>query len=57
MHWTEEKYIQGYGAKTLNKMQTTLNTQAQMGNKVKMYLNEMGWEGVDCINLAQNRDQ
>ena len=26
-------------------------------DNVKIYLNEMGWEGVGCINLAQNRDQ
>jgi hypothetical protein len=27
------------------------------GDNVKMALEEIGWEGVDWINLAQDRDQ
>jgi hypothetical protein len=26
-------------------------------NNIKMDLRETGWDGVDCINLAQDRDQ
>jgi hypothetical protein len=26
-------------------------------DNIKMYLREIGWDGVDCINLAQERDQ
>jgi hypothetical protein len=26
-------------------------------DNIKMYLRERGWEGVDCMNLAQDRNQ
>jgi hypothetical protein len=27
------------------------------GNDIKMDLREIGWDGMDCIDLAQDRDQ
>jgi hypothetical protein len=31
--------------------------RSKLENSIRMDLREMGWEGVDWINLAQGRDQ
>jgi hypothetical protein len=28
-----------------------------LGDNIKLVLREIGWDGMDCIHLAQDRDQ
>jgi hypothetical protein len=37
-------------------METTWETQAQMGGSYKINLREVGWEGMDWIQRSQDRN-
>jgi hypothetical protein len=37
--------------------QTIRKTQTQMGDNIKIYLREIGWDDMDWIDLAQDRDR
>jgi hypothetical protein len=54
-HGREEKIIQSFGGETRRK-QTTRKIKAYMKDRIKMDLREIGWEGVEWIHLAQDRD-
>jgi hypothetical protein len=34
-----------------------MKTQAQMEGNIKMNLREMGWEGMEWVHLAQDRNR
>ena len=36
---------------------TVLKSQCEWEDNIKMYLKEMGWEGLDWIDMAQDRDK
>jgi hypothetical protein len=36
---------------------TTGKTKTKVGDNIKMDLTEIGWDGVDWINMAQDREQ
>ena len=44
----------GFGGETLGK-ETTWETQAQVEDNIKMYLQEVGCGGMDQIELAKDR--
>jgi hypothetical protein len=44
------------GRKTLRE-ETTQKTRHKWEDNIRMDLRERGWEGVDWIHLAQDRDQ
>jgi len=46
----EERCIQGFGGKTWRK-ETTWETQALMGESIKMDIKEMGWRIMGWIDL------
>jgi hypothetical protein len=37
--------------------ETTRKTWTSVGNNTEIYLGEIGWGGMDCIYLAQDRDR
>jgi hypothetical protein len=55
MHRRKKKYVQSFGYKTLRKG-SLLRLSCRWDN-IKIVLKEIGWEDVDQIYLAQNRDQ
>jgi hypothetical protein len=48
--------IKDFGEQTRGK-ETTWKTQASMKDSIKMDLKEVGWWGMDWIDLAQDRDK
>jgi hypothetical protein len=52
----EVECIQGFGRKVRRK-ETIRKTQTSVGDNIKMNLREIGWDGMGCINLAEDRDQ
>ena len=50
----DSKCIQNFGGKTRGK-ERVCKTQAQMEYNIKRDLKEIGWEGVNWINLFQDR--
>jgi hypothetical protein len=53
----EERCIQGFGGETQGK-EATLKTQAwKWEDDMKMDLGEVGWGGMDWIDVAQDRDR
>jgi hypothetical protein len=51
----DEECIWDIGGKA-RRMETTRKTKIWV-DKIKMYLREIGWDGMDWIELAQDRDQ
>jgi len=45
-----------YGGKTERK-ESTWKTEAKENDNIKMRLKETGWEGMDWMNLAHDRDK
>jgi hypothetical protein len=39
------------------RKETTRKLRRRWVNNIKMDLREIGWSGMDCIDLAQDRDQ
>jgi hypothetical protein len=39
------------------KERTTGKTKTRWVNKIKMDLREIGWDGVDCMHMAQDREE
>jgi hypothetical protein len=37
--------------------ETTMKIKTYVGGYIKLDLREIGWGGMDCINLVQDRDQ
>jgi hypothetical protein len=56
MHGEEEKCIKGFVGELERKNQLGRHRRRWEDN-IRMDLRELGWGGVDCINLAQDRDQ
>jgi hypothetical protein len=53
-HGIVEKYIQNFGPKTFREETTR---RRRWEDNIRIDLREAGCEGVDWINLAQDRDQ
>jgi hypothetical protein len=53
--WTILMAIKGT-IKWLSKFRSALHTDGSI-KRVKMDLREIGWDGVDWIDMAQNKDQ
>jgi hypothetical protein len=51
----KEKCIQGFGGKARRKPLGRFTRKWE--DNIKMDLREMGWACMDCIHLAQDRDQ
>jgi hypothetical protein len=56
MHDKDEKCIQNFGWETLRE-ETAWKTRYRWEDNIRMGLREIGWKGVDCPHLAQDRDQ
>jgi hypothetical protein len=56
MYEVDEACIQGFGGKVRRKM-TTRKTRRRWEDNIRMDLRDIGWGGMDCINLAQDGDQ
>ena len=52
----EERCMHGSGGETCQK-EATWKTQAQMGENIGMDLQEVGWGGMDWIDVSQDRDR
>jgi hypothetical protein len=52
----EEECIKDIGGKTRRK-ETTGEIRRRWVDNVKIYLREIEWDGIDRIDLAQDRDQ
>jgi hypothetical protein len=52
----EDDGIWDIGGKARRK-ETTRKTKTWVGDNIKMDLREIGWDGVDWIGLAHDRDQ
>jgi hypothetical protein len=52
----EERCIQGFGGESEEKRPLGRARHRWEGN-IKMDLQDMGWEGMDCMDLAQERDR
>jgi hypothetical protein len=39
------------------RKETTVKPRRRWVDNIKIDLREIGWDGVDCIDLAQDRDQ
>jgi hypothetical protein len=52
----EEECVQGFGGKHRRK-ETTMKTRRRWEDNIKMYLREIGWGGMNWIDLAEDRDQ
>jgi hypothetical protein len=46
----------GTGGRAKNK-ETTRETYARLHDNIKIDFREVGWNDINCINLAQDRDQ
>jgi hypothetical protein len=55
-HGRDERCIQYFGWKT-QRDKTTQKTRHGWEHNIRMDFREIGWEGVDWIHLAQDRDQ
>jgi hypothetical protein len=51
----QEGCIKDFVGQTRRK-ETTWKTQASMKDSIKMDLKELGWGGMDWINMTQDRD-
>jgi hypothetical protein len=40
-----------------SQKETTVRPKGRWEDNVKMDLREIGWDGIDCIHMAQDRDQ
>jgi hypothetical protein len=49
-------YLQDTDGKARRK-ETTRKSKTRWVNNIKIDLTEIGWDGIDWIDLAQNRDQ
>jgi hypothetical protein len=52
----EERCIQGFSGETLGK-EPLGRPRRRWEDNIKMDLQELGWGGMDWINLAQDRDR
>jgi hypothetical protein len=52
----EQKFIQSFIVRPEEKI-PFVRRKGNWDNNIKMYVKEVGWEDVDWIHLAQNRDQ
>jgi hypothetical protein len=52
----EEECIYDIGGKARRK-ETTRKTKTQVVDNIKIYLRAIRWDGMDWIDLAQDRDQ
>ena len=53
-YWAGKRCVQGFGGKICGK-ETTWKTQAYMEDDIKMDLQEVECEGMEWIELAQDR--
>jgi hypothetical protein len=56
MHGRKEEFIRGFGRRTRRK-ETLGRLRRRWEDNIKMDLREIGWGGMNCINLAWYRDQ
>jgi hypothetical protein len=55
-HWESNAYRIFVG-KSEGKIPLVKSIRTCEENNIKMDLREIGWSGMDCINLAKDRDQ
>jgi hypothetical protein len=55
MHRRGERSVQDFGEKAQRK-EITQKTDVYIGDGIKMDFGETGWEGLDWIHVAQDRD-
>ena len=53
--WEERKRKQGFCGASCRK-ETIWKTEMWVGEIIKMGFKEMGWEGMDWLNVSQNMD-
>jgi hypothetical protein len=56
-HGEEEACIKGFGGKARRKETTRIRPRRRWEDNIKIDLKYMGWDGLDWIHLAQDRDQ
>jgi hypothetical protein len=56
MHGRGEKCVRGFGGKAQRKKRPLGRPKHRWEDGIKMDLREIGWGGVECIHLAQDRD-
>jgi sarcosine oxidase delta subunit len=50
-----QESVQGFGGKAQRK-KSSQRSRRKWEDRIKMHLTHTGWEGVEWIHLAQNRD-
>ena len=53
-YWGENRCTQGFCGETRGK-ETAWKTQAWMRDNIKIYLRKVGWEGMDWVELTEDR--
>jgi hypothetical protein len=53
----EEEYVHNFGEETRIKKNTASKTQGRWEENIEMDLKETGWEGVDWIDLVQEKNK
>jgi hypothetical protein len=56
-HGRDHQYIQNFGRKTYREEATFETYACRWKDSIKMDLREIGWEDVDWMHLAKDRDK